>query len=220
MKQGVSVVSMAAMAMLFANACTTVNPYTRETQTSKAVKGAGIGAAVGAVAGLLTKGDSLQNALIGAGVGAIAGGGVGYYMDVQEAKLRQKLEGTGVSVTREGDNITLNLPGNVTFASNSADLNSQFFGTLDSVSTVLKEYNKTVVEVAGHTDNTGSKQLNQNLSERRAQTVANYLSSRGTDGKRFIVVGAADTHPVASNATPQGRQQNRRVELTIVPNGA
>src|SRR5687767_15940720 len=83
--------------------CTTVNPYTRETQTSKAVKGAGVGAAVGAVAGLLTKGDKLENALIGAGVGALAGGGVGYYMDVQEAKLRQKLEGTGVSVTRVGD---------------------------------------------------------------------------------------------------------------------
>ncbi len=105
--------------------CTTVNPYTRESQTSKAAKGAGIGAAAGAVVGLLTKGDKLQNALIGAGVGALAGGGVGYYMDVQEAKLRQKLEGTGVSVTRVGDNITLNMPSSITFATNSADLNAQ-----------------------------------------------------------------------------------------------
>src|SRR5690349_24920962 len=119
--------------------CTTVNPYTRETQTSKAAKGAGIGAAAGAVAGLLTKGDKLQNALIGAGVGALAGGGVGYYMDVQEAKLRQRLQGTGVSVTREGKNITLNMPGNITFASNSADLNASFFPVLDSVGLVLKE---------------------------------------------------------------------------------
>ncbi|HYM34374.1 MAG TPA: OmpA family protein, partial [Steroidobacteraceae bacterium] len=130
-----------------------------------------------------------------------------------------KLEGTGVSVTRSGNNITLNMPGNVTFATNSADLNSQFFSVLDSVGLVLKEYDKTVIEVAGHTDNRGSKQLNQSLSERRAKTVANYLEGRGVGTKRFIVVGDADGHPVASNATEQGRQQNRRVELTIVPNG-
>jgi outer membrane protein OmpA-like peptidoglycan-associated protein len=204
---------------LLATACTTINPYTQEKETSKVTKGAAIGAGVGAVAGLLTKGDKLENALIGAGVGAIAGGGVGYYMDVQEAKLRQKLQGTGVSVTRTGNNITLNMPGNITFATNSADLNQQFFGVLDSVALVLKEYDKTAIEVAGHTDSTGGKQLNQGLSERRASTVANYLTSRGTNAKRFIVVGAADTHPIASNATPEGRQQNRRVELTIVPSG-
>ncbi len=212
-------VVVAASLALLASACSTVNPYTQEKQTSKVTKGAAIGAAVGAVAGLLTRGDKLQNALIGAGVGAIAGGGTGYYMDVQEAKLRQKLEGTGVSVTRNGNNITLNMPGNITFSSNSADLNSQFFPALDSVGLVLKEYDKSVVEVAGHTDNTGGKQLNQPLSERRASTVANYIEGRGVNAKRFIIVGAADSHPIASNATPEGRQQNRRVELTIVPNG-
>ena len=213
--------TIAAVAIaILGSGCTTINPYTREEQTSKAGKGAAIGAAVGAAAGLLTKGDKLQNALIGAGVGAVAGGGVGYYMDVQEAKLRQRLEGTGVSVTRNGDNITLNMPGNITFASNSSDLNSQFFEVLDSVALVLKEYDKSVVEVAGHTDNTGGRQLNQNLSERRASTVANYLIGRGLKSERFLVVGAADTHPIASNATPDGRQQNRRVELTIVPNRA
>jgi outer membrane protein OmpA-like peptidoglycan-associated protein len=210
---------VAVSVVLLASACSTVNPYTQEKQTSKAAQGAGIGAAAGAVIGLLTKGDKLQNALIGAGVGAMAGGGAGYYMDVQEAKLRQKLQGTGVSVTRSGNNITLNMPGNITFASNSADLNGSFFPVLDSVGLVLKEYDKSVVEVAGHTDNTGSKELNQGLSERRATTVSNYLQSRGLSSKRFIVVGAADAHPVASNSTTQGRQQNRRVELTIVPNG-
>ena len=204
---------------LVAGACTTVNPYTEEKQTSKATKGAAIGAAAGVVAGLLTRGDKLQNALIGAGVGAIAGGGIGYYMDVQEAKLRQKLQGTGVSVTRQGNNITLNMPGNITFASNSADLNSRFFTVLDSVGIVFKEYDKTVIEVAGHTDNRGTNEFNQSLSERRASTVANYLSGRGIDSKRFIIVGAGETHPIASNATAQGQQQNRRVELTIVPNG-
>lgn len=201
-----------------ASACTTVNPYTGESQTAKATKGAAIGAGVGAVAGLLTGGNDLRNALVGAGIGAIAGGSVGYYMDVQETKLRQQLQGTGVSVTRNGDNITLNLPSNVTFASNSADLNSSFFTVLDGVNLVLKEYDKTVIEVAGHTDSTGSVALNQSLSERRAQTVASYLEGRGLPAKRVITVGAGSTHPIASNATAQGKALNRRVELTIVPN--
>jgi outer membrane protein OmpA-like peptidoglycan-associated protein len=200
-----------------AAACTTVNPYTREAQTSKAVKGAGIGAAAGAVAGLLTKGDKLENALIGAGVGALAGGGVGYYMDVQEAKLRQRLEGTGVSVTRVGDNITLNMPSSITFALNSADLNSQFFSALEGVGVVLKEYNKTVIEVAGHTDSSGSDSYNMQLSQRRAQAVAGYLASQGVKNERLITVGAGEAHPIASNDTEQGRSANRRVELTIVP---
>jgi outer membrane protein OmpA-like peptidoglycan-associated protein len=210
-------VAVVAAALIAVAACETVNPYTRETQTSKAAKGAGIGAAAGAVVGLLTKGDKLQNALIGAGVGALAGGGVGYYMDVQEAKLRQRLEGTGVSVTRMGDNITLNMPSNITFALNSADLNAQFFNALDGVSMVLKEYDKTVIEVAGHTDSSGSDQYNQSLSERRAQAVAGYMGSHGVKTQRLITIGAGEGHPVASNDTEQGRSANRRVELTIVP---
>jgi outer membrane protein OmpA-like peptidoglycan-associated protein len=208
---------VATLVVFAASACTTVNPYTRETQTSKVVKGAGIGAAAGAVVGLLTKGDKLENALIGAGVGAIAGGGVGYYMDVQEAKLRQRLEGTGVSVTRIGDNITLNMPSSITFATNSADLNAQFFSALEGVALVLKEYNKTVVEIAGHTDSTGSDAYNLALSQRRAQAVASYLVSQGITQQRLITVGAGEAHPVASNDTEQGRAANRRVELTIVP---
>ena len=210
-------VAVVAAAVIAVAGCETVNPYTQETQTSKAAKGAGIGAAAGAVVGLLTKGDKLQNALIGAGVGALAGGGVGYYMDVQEAKLRQRLEGTGVTVTRMGDNITLNMPSNITFALNSSDLNAQFFNALDGVSMVLKEYDKTVIEVAGHTDSSGSDQYNQSLSERRAQAVAGYLGSHGVKTQRLITIGAGEGHPVASNDTEQGRAANRRVELTIVP---
>lgn len=215
--QSVKLSVLAVAVMTFAAGCSTINPYTGEQQTSKAVKGAGIGAAIGAVAGLLTKGDKLQNAAIGAGVGALAGGGVGYYMDVQEAKLRQKLAGTGVSVTRNGDNITLNLPSNVTFASNSADLNQQFFNTLDGVTLVLKEYDKTMIEVAGHTDSQGSDQYNKGLSERRASSVASYLSSHGIKSARLLTVGAGETYPVASNDSESGRAQNRRVEMTIVP---
>lgn len=210
--------TVAAVSLLvFITACSTVNPYTQEKQTSKAAKGAGIGAAAGAVVGLLTKGDKLQNALIGAGVGAVAGGGVGYYMDVQEAKLRQKLEGTGVSVTRIGDNITLNMPSSITFSLNSADLNAQFYNALNGVAMVLKEYEKTVVEVAGHTDSSGSDQYNQTLSEKRAQAVAGYLSGQGVKSQRLMAIGAGETRPVASNDTEQGRSANRRVEITLVP---
>ncbi|MGC3981782.1 MAG: OmpA family protein [Steroidobacteraceae bacterium] len=219
MKMKTSLLAITAAAVLSAG-CTTINPYTGEQQTSKAVKGAAIGAGVGIVAGLLTGGNDLRNAAVGAGIGAIAGGSVGGYMDVQEAKLRQKMQGTGVTVTRNGDNITLNMPGSITFATNSADLNSQFYSALDGVDLVLKEYDKTMIEIAGHTDSTGSAALNQSLSERRAQSVASYLSSRGLDSKRILTVGAGPSRPVASNDTPEGRQQNRRVELTIVPNVA
>jgi outer membrane protein OmpA-like peptidoglycan-associated protein len=214
-------ITCAAMGLVvLSTACTTINPYTGEQQTSTAVKGAAIGAGIGIVAGLLTGGNDLRNAAVGAGIGAIAGGSVGGYMDVQEAKLRQKMQGTGVTVTRNGDNITLNMPGSITFASNSADLKAQFYSALDGVDLVLKEYDKTMIEVAGHTDSTGSAALNQSLSERRAQSVAAYLSSRGLASNRVITVGAGPAHPIASNDTPAGRQQNRRVELTIVPNVA
>lgn len=210
----------AAAAVVGLAGCQTINPYTGESQTSKATKGAAIGAAAGAVAGLLTGDDSKERrerALIGAGVGALAGGSVGYYMDVQEAKLRQQLQGTGVSVTRMGDNITLNMPGNITFRTDSADLNSSFFSVLDSVSLVLKEYEKTIVEVAGHTDSTGTAEYNQALSQRRAQTVATYLAGKGVLQQRLITIGGGEGHAVASNETPDGRQLNRRVELTLAP---
>jgi outer membrane protein OmpA-like peptidoglycan-associated protein len=215
------VLTLAAAAVLAALAgCQTVNPYTGETQTSKAAKGAAVGAAAGAVVGLITGDDSKERrerALIGAGVGAIAGGSVGYYMDVQEAKLRQQLQGTGVSVTRIGDNITLNMPGNITFRTDSADLNASFFSVLDSVSLVVKEYEKTIIEVAGHTDSTGTAEYNQALSERRSQTVATYLVGKGVMDQRIIRVGAGESRPVATNDTPEGRQLNRRVELTLTP---
>jgi len=183
-------------------------------------KGAGIGAAVGAVAGLLTGGDAAahrKNALIGAGLGALAGGAVGNYMDRQESKLRSQLAGSGVSVTRMGDNITLNMPGNITFASDSAELNPSFYRVLNSVNIVLKEYEKTLVEVAGHTDSTGAAEYNEKLSDRRANAVAQYLEGQGLRTDRVITVGAGETHPVAANETPEGRQANRRVELTLTP---
>ena len=213
-------VGSAILVIFLVSSCTTLDPYTREQKTSNATKGAAIGAATGAAVGLISGDDSAERkkrALILAGVGAVAGGGVGYYMDQQEMKLRQQLEGTGVSVTRIGDNITLNMPGNVTFGFDSGDISAQFYPVLDSVDLVLKEFDKTFVEVAGHTDSTGSTQYNQTLSERRAQSVAAYLESRQVRPERLVIVGAGEEHPVASNTTPNGQAQNRRVEITIVP---
>jgi outer membrane protein OmpA-like peptidoglycan-associated protein len=200
--------------------CETLDPYTGESETSKATKGALIGAAAGVVAGLMSGDDAVerrQHALIGAGIGALAGGAVGNYMDQQEAKLRAELQGTGVSVTRIGDNITLNMPGNVTFDTDSAALRPQFFGVLNSVGKVLTEYDKTVVEVAGHTDSTGSDSHNMALSQRRANTVGEYLYTQGIMDQRIMTVGMGEHHPIADNSTTEGRQLNRRVEITLVP---
>ena len=200
--------------------CKTLDPYTGEEQTSNATRGALIGAATGAVVGLVSGDDAVERkkrALIGAGVGALAGGSIGYYMDRQEEQLRAELEGTGVSVTRIGDNITLNMPGNVTFATDSSDLSPAFFEVLDSVSTVLKEFDQTVVEVAGHTDSTGTETYNQDLSERRASSVSQYLQARKISNERLITVGMGELRPVAENGTVGGRQANRRVEITMVP---
>jgi len=200
--------------------CTTLDAYTQESKTSNATKGAIIGAASGAVVGLISGDDSVERrkrALIGAGVGALAGGAIGYYMDQQEAKLRTELEGTGVSVTRIGNNITLNMPGNITFATGSSDLSSSFFDVLNSVSKVLTEFDQTIVEIAGHTDSDGSVQYNQSLSQRRAQVVAQYFRTQDIIEQRLIPIGQGESRPVADNTTTSGKQANRRVEITMVP---
>jgi outer membrane protein OmpA-like peptidoglycan-associated protein len=209
------------LALLIAlQACTTVDPYSREEKTSKSTTGAVIGAVAGAVIGIATSKDKKkrkERALKGAGIGAIAGGGVGYYMDVQEAKLRQRLENTGVSVTRDGDNIILNLPGNITFEVDKTDVKPDFVEILDSVALVLNEYKSTMIEVAGHTDSTGSDSYNQLLSQQRAQSVSDILNRSGVAGVRIDTVGYGESRPIASNSSAAGRQQNRRVELTLLP---
>ncbi|MDH3213622.1 MAG: OmpA family protein [Myxococcales bacterium] len=209
--------SAVAAAVALLAGCTT-NPFTGESQVSKTATGAAIGGAAGAAIGAIAAKDHRgRGAAIGAGVGVLAGGAVGAYMDVQEAKLRQQLQGTGVSVTRVGDNLVLNLPGNVTFRTDSSDLRPDFFGTLNSVSLVLKEYQKTLIDVAGHADSTGDATYNQSLSQRRAVSVGEYLRSQGILAARIVERGYGETRPIASNATAQGREQNRRVELTLIP---
>ena len=139
------------------------------------------------------------------------------YMDKQEDKLREQLRGTGVSVTRNGDNIHLNMPGNITFAHDSANVNSSFYPVLNSVTLVLKEFEKTLIQVAGYTDSTGAAEYNQKLSERRAESVGDYFVAQGITPVRVQTFGMGENDPVASNDTPEGRQQNRRVVLVLVP---
>jgi len=220
MDRRVLVLFSLSVAILFCiNACSTVNPYTGEQQTSKLAIGAGIGAASGALIGALTAKDKnkRKHALIGAGVGAVAGGSVGYYMDVQEANLRRELQSTGVSVTRNGDSIVLNMPGNVTFASGSYDLRPEFHTVLNSVAKVLNKYNKTVLDVIGHTDSVGNDSDNQVLSENRANSVAIYLTSQNVLSQRILTAGYGESQPIASNSTDEGRAQNRRVTIQMTP---
>ena len=213
------VVALAGSMLL--TSCATYTGQTNDPNDPNRTRtGALIGAGIGAVAGLLSGGDAVerrQSALVGAGVGGLAGAGVGAYQDRQEAALRRELAGSGVDVVRNGDNITLNMPGNITFAFDSSNLQPQFYPVLDNVASTLNEYNQTVIEVAGHTDSVGSDSYNQQLSVQRANSVAAYLSSKGIMQQRMMVVGAGETRPIASNDTDAGRAQNRLVEITIVP---
>lgn len=210
-------IAAAATAVAFLAACTT-DPYTGQQKVSNTAGGAAIGAGLGALAGIaLGGGNDRRNALIGAGIGALAGGAIGNYMDQQEAELRAQLQGTGISVTRNGDRIILNMPSNITFATDRDAVQSSFYPTLNSVALVLKKFNQTVVDVYGHTDSTGDDRYNDDLSERRAMSVANYLYNQGIDGRRFYVEGFGETQPIASNANEAGRAQNRRVEIQLAP---
>lgn len=199
--------------------CTSIDPYTGQQKTSNTAKGAGMGALAGAVIGAATasKKDRNKGILTGALAGGAIGGGVGYYMDRQEAALRARLEGTGVRVRRDGNNIYLVMPGNITFATGQSDIRGGFYETLNSVAIVLKEFNQTSIKVSGHTDSTGGMELNQRLSEARAGSVKQYLQSQGIAFGRIHALGYGPRAPIASNSTAEGRQANRRVELELQP---
>jgi outer membrane protein OmpA-like peptidoglycan-associated protein len=214
-------VTLAATLALATAACTTTDPYTGQVVRDNTRTGALAGAAGGALLGYLTNTNSgeqgRKNALIGAGVGALAGGAVGNYMDRQQAQLRAQLAGSGVDVQRQGDNIVLNMPSDVTFAVDQSDVQARFYPTLDQVADTLNQYPQTVIDVIGHADSTGADAYNQALSERRAASVASYLVSRGVLRDRLYVAGRGETQPIASNDTPEGRTQNRRVEVVVRP---
>lgn len=208
-------------ATLALSACTETDPNTGEVRYTKAAKGAGLGAVAGAVLGAVIGSDSSKDALrgaaIGAGIGALAGGGVGYYMDQQEKKMREALADSDVDVRRNGDQLLLTMPGNVTFATDSSNVSGNFTPVLNEIADVLTEFEQTTIQVVGHTDSTGSDNYNQALSERRAASVANELRYRGVIDARMATGGMGEYRPVATNDTAQGRSQNRRVEIEIDP---
>jgi outer membrane protein OmpA-like peptidoglycan-associated protein len=215
-KSRVLVSSLAALSLVTVSGCVT-DPNTGEKKVSRTVLGAGGGTILGAVLGGLIGGGTGR--IIGAGIGGVAGGVVGYKMDQQIKELKEQTAGSGVDVTEvdNGQAILVNLPDGVTFDVDSATLKPQFRTTLDQIAQNLSTYPDSLIDVYGHTDSTGSDAYNQGLSERRARTVADYLSMRGVSAARVRSQGYGETMPVATNDTDAGRALNRRVEIKIVP---
>lgn len=202
---------------LLTGGCVT-DPVTGEKRVSRAAIGGGVGALGGYLLGDLVGGrNDRTEKLIGAGLGGIAGVAVGSYIDKQEQELRRRTAGTDVQVIRQGDELVLRMPSNVTFDTDQSAIQPQFRTTLDQVADVLRQYNQTLVDVYGHTDSQGSDAYNQDLSERRARSVADYLVMRGVDSRRIGTRGFGESQPIASNDTAEGRAANRRVEIKIVP---
>lgn len=210
---------LAASAAVLLAGCASQNPYDNQPPSSnKTAKYGGLGALAGAAAGALINHDNRgKGALIGAAIGGASGAGYGYYADKQEAALRQSMQGTGVEVQRQGDQIKLIMPGNITFATDSAEIVSNFYAPLNNLASSFKQFNQNSIEIVGFTDSTGSRQYNMGLSQRRAQSVATYLTAQGVDGSRLSTRGAGPDQPIASNATADGRAQNRRVEVNLRP---
>lgn len=203
-------------AVMFMAGCTTMDPVTGERTPNRTANAAMIGAVAGAALGTLAGGDDRRNALIGAGVGALGGAAIGNYMDRTYQNLRQRLAGTGVGVTRVNERqILLNFPADLTFDFNRDAVKGQFVPTLRDVGGILSQYEQTTVDVYGHADSVGADAYNQDLSERRAMNVASILAQSGVIRQRLVVTGYGESRPIASNASDDGRAQNRRVEVYI-----
>lgn len=217
MTKSIKITALAAASSLMLAGCVT-DPVTGERRVNQSVytgaAGAGLGAALGAVLG---GSNNRTEVLVGTGIGAVAGTAVGVYLENQRKKLEEATEGTGIEVENTGEALLLNMPGEITFGTDSSMIQPEFRPTLNEIANVLNEYESSFVDVYGHTDSDGSDQYNQQLSERRAQSVADYLISRGVVRQRIATRGFGESQPVASNATASGKAQNRRVEIKIVP---
>ncbi|MED5526596.1 OmpA family protein [Gallaecimonas pentaromativorans] len=211
----IAVTALAGAIMLAG--CTTVDSQTGEQRTNKTGTGAAIGAIAGAILGKATGSHHRDRALVGAAVGALAGAAVGNYMDKQEEEIRQQTAGSGIDVQRNGDNLLLTIPNGITFDVNRADVKPEFQSVLTDLASTLNKYPKTMVEISGHTDSTGSAAYNQTLSVNRADSVKSFLVRRGVMPERLSTVGYGQTKPIASNATAEGRAKNRRVEIELIP---
>lgn len=212
-RPGVGLIALALVAVLFTGCSAWQNRQPYNTRHDKVAKGAGIGAAAGAVGAVLAGEREADEILAGAAIGAAVGAGVGAYMDRQEERLT-RIPGTTVERVSESV-ILINFDSDILFAVDSASLASSSQGTLTEVGSVIHDFPKTAVVVQGHTDSTGSEEHNQTLSERRAKAVYNYLIGRGIDGRRMTAVGYGESLPVAANDSDWGRQQNRRVDILL-----
>jgi len=218
MRRQTLILTAASMTLVLATTACMTDPYTGQQTINRTAVGIGVGALGGYLLGDIIGGDHDRNAkVIGVGIGALAGGVVGNYMDQQEAELRRQTAGTGVDVYRQGDELVLRMPSGITFQVDHSDIQPQFQSTLDQVSQTLASYNQTYIDVLGHTDSTGSDAYNQALSDRRAQSVADYLAGRGVARARIGTRGYGESQPIASNETDAGRAENRRVEIKVVP---
>lgn len=204
------------MAASMLTACVT-NPETGQRSISKTGGGAVIGAGTGALLGVLIGGNDKRSAAIGAAVGGLAGAGVGRYMDQQEKKLREQTAGTGIEVVRQGDQIQLALPADISFPSGKSDIQPQFYNSLNQVANTLNEYPSTAVDILGHADSQGSESYNQTLSEQRAASVQSYMLNQGVRPVRLASIGLGESQPIATNETAEGRARNRRVEIILTP---
>ena len=211
-----------ATALALLVGCASNNPYDAPQQSSggvgKTATYGGLAALAGAAVGAaVNHNDRGKGAAIGAVLAGAAGAGYGYYADRQEAELRRSMEGTGVEVQRQGDDIKLIMPGNITFATDSAEIAPSFYAPLNNLATSFKQFQNNSIEIVGYTDSTGSRQHNMQLSQRRAQSVTSYLTAQGIDATRLSSRGAGPDQPIADNASAEGRAQNRRVEVNLKP---
>lgn len=211
-------ISAVSLGLLVTTSGCVTNPETGEKKISNTAIG-GVGGALGGyLLGDILGGKHDRTAkIVGAGLGGLAGAGIGQYMDQQEKKLREETAGTGVEVTRDGDELILNMPSNITFPVDSSAINPAFQKTLGDIANTLAQYDESYVDVLGHTDSTGTDAYNQALSQRRADAVANFLANSGVVRARLAAKGFGESQPIASNTTEEGRAANRRVEIKIVP---
>lgn len=221
MKRASSLIAVSTVSLLALTACSNPNTAQNNNDFQKTKTGAAIGAATGAVAGLIVGGDSSkdrrQNAVKGALIGAAGGAAVGNVLDRQAAELQESLGNDRVTVTNTGDRLIVTLPQDILFASDSATLSGGLQSDLIAVANNLQSYPNSTVQVIGHTDSSGEAGYNQRLSVDRANSVVNVLAGAGVPRTRLQAIGRGEDQPVASNLTEEGKAQNRRVEIVILP---
>lgn len=211
--------SLALGAVVVLGACTDPATLGGNPDTQKTRSGALIGAGTGAVLGALLNDDNRgTGAVVGAALGGAVGAGIGYNLDKQEAELRQNLGNDRVTITNTGDRLIVSFPQDLLFAVNSFAVRPDLQSDLGILAGSLGDYPNSTVQIVGHTDSDGEAAFNQQLSERRANAVADVLLGRGVPFNRIQTFGRGEDQPIASNLTPEGKAQNRRVEIVILPN--